>query len=106
MRIGLLIVSVALTASCGLPQPDQAHASTPSGQEPDFYRARHRMVENQIEARGIADAQKIIRTTLDPMFLQFEALRAIEDLAGSTNTTFIVMPFSEKGGAPIIMSMD
>ena len=32
------------------------------------------------EAEGIADAQRIIRTTLDPMFLQFEALRAIEEL--------------------------
>ncbi len=58
------------------------------------------------EAEGIADAQKIIRTTLDPMFLQFEALRAIEELAGSKNTTFIVTPFSENGAAPIIMSMD
>ena len=29
------------------------------------------------EAQGIADSQQIIRTTLDPMFLQFEALRAI-----------------------------
>lgn len=58
------------------------------------------------EAQGIADAQQIIRTTLDPMFLQFEALRAIEDLAGSTNTTFLVMPFSKNGNSPVIMNFD
>ena len=58
------------------------------------------------EAQGIADAQKIIRTTLDPMFLQFEALRAIEDLSGSQNTTFLVMPFSETGSSPVIMNMN
>jgi hypothetical protein len=58
------------------------------------------------EARGIADAQQIIRTTLDPMFLQFEALRAIEELAGSKNTTFMVMPFSKGGNSPVILSVD
>jgi hypothetical protein len=57
------------------------------------------------EAQGIADSQKIIRTTLDPMFLQFEALRAIEELAGSKNTTFLVMPFSKNGNSPVIMNM-
>jgi hypothetical protein len=54
------------------------------------------------EAEGIADAQKIIRTTLDPMFLQYEALGAIEALAGSPNTTFIISPVG-KGGAPTML---
>jgi regulator of protease activity HflC (stomatin/prohibitin superfamily) len=55
------------------------------------------------EARGIADAQKIIRTTLDPMFLQFEALRAIEEMASSKNTTFMLMPVGKSGNAPVIL---
>jgi regulator of protease activity HflC (stomatin/prohibitin superfamily) len=55
------------------------------------------------EAQGIADAQKIIRTTLDPMFLQFEALRAIEEMAGAPNTTFMMMPVSKGGQMPIVM---
>ena len=55
------------------------------------------------EARGIADAQQIIRTTLDPMFLQFEALRAIEELGGAPNTTFIMTPLSAGGASPLIM---
>ncbi len=58
------------------------------------------------EAQGVADAQMIIRTTLDPMFLQYEALKAVEELANSANTTFLVVPYSEAGSAPIIMSLD
>lgn len=58
------------------------------------------------EAQGVADAQRIIRTTLDPMFLQYEALGAIEQLAGSPNTTFVIMPYSRSGNAPMIFSLD
>jgi hypothetical protein len=58
------------------------------------------------EARGIADAQQIIRTTLDPMFLQFEALRAIEEMAGATNITFIMTPLGGGASAPVIMIPD
>lgn len=58
------------------------------------------------EAEGISDAQRIIRKTLDPMFLQYEALGAIEALAGAPNTTFMIMPFSKDANAPLIMSLD
>jgi hypothetical protein len=58
------------------------------------------------EAQGIADAQQIIRTTLDPMFLQFEALRAIEDMAGAPNTTFMMVPFGKNAASPIMMIPD
>jgi hypothetical protein len=58
------------------------------------------------EAEGISDAQKIIRTTLDPMFVQYEALKAVEKLAGSKNTTFVVTPFSQSGNSPMIMSLE
>ncbi len=57
------------------------------------------------EAEGIAQAQEIIRKTLDPMFLQFEALRAMEDLADSKNTNFLIMPISQDGTSPVIMQM-
>jgi regulator of protease activity HflC (stomatin/prohibitin superfamily) len=57
------------------------------------------------DAEGTADAQRIIRTTLDPMFLQYEALGAIEQLAGSDSTTFVVTPFARQG-SPIIMNLD
>lgn len=58
------------------------------------------------EAEGISDAQLIIRTTLDPMFVQYEALKAMERLAGSKNTTFVLSPLGEKGASPLIMSLD
>ena len=58
------------------------------------------------EAEGISDSQLIIRTTLDPMFVQYEAIKAIEKLADSQNTTFVVAPFSGSGRSPIIMSLD
>jgi hypothetical protein len=57
------------------------------------------------EAEGIADSQRIIRTTLDPMFLQFEALRAIEELASAPNTTFMIMPLNKQGASPVIMQL-
>jgi regulator of protease activity HflC (stomatin/prohibitin superfamily) len=56
------------------------------------------------DAEGTADAQRIIRTTLDPMFLQYEALGAIEQLAGAPNTTFVVSPVGA-GGSPMIMNL-
>jgi regulator of protease activity HflC (stomatin/prohibitin superfamily) len=59
------------------------------------------------DAEGTADAQRIIRTTLDPMFLQYEALSAIEQLAGAPNTTFVVMPMGNgRGAAPIMLNME
>ena len=51
----LLAVAVALNASCGPAPPAQANASTLSRQQMDFERARHQMVEEQIEARGVTD---------------------------------------------------
>lgn len=57
------------------------------------------------EAEGISKAQAVIRKTLDPMFLQFEALRAIEDLADSENTNFLIMPMSQEGSSPVIMQL-
>ncbi|RMH45296.1 MAG: hypothetical protein D6689_00195 [Deltaproteobacteria bacterium] len=57
------------------------------------------------EAQGVADAQRIIRTTLDPMFLQYKALKAIEQMANSANTTFVVMPYNPRSNAPLIMQL-
>lgn len=57
------------------------------------------------EAQGVADAQRVIRTSLDPMFLQYEALKAVEELAGSENTTFVIMPTSEGGQTPLILDL-
>jgi regulator of protease activity HflC (stomatin/prohibitin superfamily) len=57
------------------------------------------------KAEGDAKAQEVIRMTLDPMYLQFDAVRALEDLADSKNTNFLIMPMSEKGQSPVIMNL-
>jgi len=67
--------------------------------------ARRKIVIGIAEARGVSDAQKIIRTTLNPMFVQYEALKAVEQLAGSKNTTFLLMPLGKQGTPPVIMNL-
>lgn len=57
-----------------------------------------------VEAKGIAEAQKIINKTLTTNYLQHEAITAYRELAKSENTTFIIMPTSTKGtGLPLII---
>jgi len=57
-----------------------------------------------VEAKGIAQAQQIINKTLTVRYLQHEAIQAYRELAGSPNTTFIIMPTSAEGvGVPLII---
>ncbi len=56
------------------------------------------------EAQGVSDAQLVIRTSLDPMFLQYEAIKAVEELAESPNTTFVIMPTGDNG-TPLILDL-
>jgi len=51
------------------------------------------------EAKGIAEAQKIINTTLTPNYLQHEAIKAQEKMASSPNHTTVYIP-SGTGGIP------
>ena len=53
----LLVVTLALGASCGPGPLDQATASVLPPQDIDFDQARRQMVEQQIEARGISDSR-------------------------------------------------
>ena len=58
-----------------------------------------------IEAKGLAKAQRIINSTLSPNYLQHEAIMAYEKLAGSSNTTFVILPTSSKStGMPLILN--
>lgn len=57
------------------------------------------------EATGTADAQRVIGKTLDPLLLQYEALRAIDQLSGSKNTTFLLMPQGNGQGSPVILDL-
>lgn len=54
----------------------------------------------RVEAQGIADYQRIINTGLTDQQLQYEQIKAMKELALSTNSKVIVMG---KGNAPIII---
>ena len=43
-----------------------------------------------VEAKGIADSQKIINSTLTSAYLQHEAIEVYKELAKSSNTTFVI----------------
>jgi regulator of protease activity HflC (stomatin/prohibitin superfamily) len=58
-----------------------------------------------IEAEGIAVAQKIINSTLTPMYLQHEAIKAQMDMADSPNHTTVYIP-SGANGIPIIKMLN
>ncbi len=54
----------------------------------------------RVEAQGIADYQRIINTGLTDQQLQYEQIKAMKELALSTNSKVIVMG---KAGAPMII---
>ncbi|TAF10122.1 MAG: prohibitin family protein [Nostocales cyanobacterium] len=56
----------------------------------------------RIEAKGIADSQKIISGGLTNQVLQLRAIEATEKLAQSNNSKIVVLG-SEKGGMPILI---
>jgi prohibitin 1 len=49
-----------------------------------------------VEAKGIADAQKIISESLTSEYLQWRYITTLEGLAGSENTTFVITPYDQK----------
>lgn len=58
----------------------------------------------EIEAQGLARAQAIINSTLTPLYLQHEAIQGYTKLAGSQNTTFVILPTSpNSAGMPLII---
>lgn len=59
----------------------------------------------EIESKGLARAQEIIKKNLTPEYLQHEAIQAYKELAKSKNSTFIIMPTSKEGtGLPLILN--
>ena len=49
------------------------------------------------EAKGIAEAQKIINTTLTPNYLQHEAIQAQRAMANAPNHTTVYIPVGPNG---------
>lgn len=59
----------------------------------------------RIEAKGIADSQKIIQQKLTPLYVQWYAIEMQKELAGSPNTTFYFVPMSNNSGIPMVYGM-
>jgi hypothetical protein len=57
-----------------------------------------------IEAEGIAASQKIINTTLTPLYLQHEAIQAQMQMASSPNHTTVYIP-SGTNGIPLVKTI-
>lgn len=57
------------------------------------------------EAKGIAEAQKIINATLTDRYLQHEAIKAQEKMAGSPNHTQIYIPVGTNG-IPLVKTIE
>jgi regulator of protease activity HflC (stomatin/prohibitin superfamily) len=55
------------------------------------------------EAKGIAEAQKIINATLTPNYLQHEAIQAQRKMADSPNHTTVYIPVGQNG-IPLVYS--
>jgi regulator of protease activity HflC (stomatin/prohibitin superfamily) len=54
----------------------------------------------RVEAQGIADYQNIVSSSLNEKQLQYEQIKAMKDLAASSNAKIIMMG---KGSAPVIL---
>jgi regulator of protease activity HflC (stomatin/prohibitin superfamily) len=50
----------------------------------------------RVEAKGIADAQKIIANSLSPEYLQWYYIEALRKLVDSPNNSTIILPFDQK----------
>jgi regulator of protease activity HflC (stomatin/prohibitin superfamily) len=62
---------------------------------------RQEAERKRVEAQGIADYQRIISESLTDRQLQYEQIKAMKELAQSTNAKLILMP--SKGGTPVIL---
>lgn len=50
----------------------------------------------QVEAHGIAEAQKIISNTINPQYLQWKYIETLKDLMNSKNNTIVITPYDQK----------
>jgi regulator of protease activity HflC (stomatin/prohibitin superfamily) len=104
------IVERALLRDVQLPQTLQAAIQQKLAAEQDSQKMtftldqeRQEAERKRIEARGIADAQKIVSQGLNQQVLQLRAIEATEKLAGSSNAKVVIIG-NGQAGAPLILS--
>jgi len=50
----------------------------------------------QVEARGVAESQKIISNTISSQYLQWKYIEALKELMNSKNNTIVITPYDQK----------
>jgi regulator of protease activity HflC (stomatin/prohibitin superfamily) len=102
-----LILEQLLVRNITLPQAvktsiEQKISAEQDAQKMQFVlqKERQEAERKRVEAQGISDYQHIISESLTDRQLQYEQIKAMKDLAASTNAKMIIMG---KGGAPIIL---
>jgi regulator of protease activity HflC (stomatin/prohibitin superfamily) len=98
----LLVRNITLPASVKAAIEQKINAEQES-QKMQFVLAKEKQEADRkrVEAQGIADYQRIISESLTDRQLQYEQIKAMKELAGSSNSKIIVMP--SKGGTPMIL---
>ncbi len=106
------VVDQALLREVQLPETLQAAvqqklATEQESQQMKFTleKERQEAERKRIEARGTADAQKVISQALNPQFLRLKEIEAMEKLAGSNNAKVVIMG-GESGGTPVMFQLD
>jgi regulator of protease activity HflC (stomatin/prohibitin superfamily) len=102
-----LILEQLLVRNITLPQSvkvtiEQKISAEQDAQKMQFVlqKERQEAERKRVEAQGIADYQRIISESLSERQLQYEQIKAIKELAGSSNAKMIIMG---KGNTPIIL---
>ena len=102
-----LVLEQLLVRNITLPQSvkttiEQKISAEQEAQKMQFVlqKERQEAERKRVEAQGIADYQRIISESLTDKQLQYEQIKAMKELAASTNAKMIIMG---KGGAPIIL---
>lgn len=74
-------------------------------QTAQLVKVQEQKAQIQIEqAKGIAQAQEIIKSTLTPAYLQYEAIEAQKSEVNSQNHTIIYIP-SSSNGVPLVSTV-
>ena len=91
--------------------PDQVRQAieAKAAAEQDAERMRFVLLKEQqeaerkkIEARGIAEFQRVVSQGIDQRLLQWRAIEAVQDLAKSPNSKFVVL--GDKTGLPMLLN--
>ena len=97
----LLIRNISLPTSVKNAIESKINAEQEAQKMQFVLQKEHQEAERKkVEAQGIADYQRIVNENLTDKQLQYEQIKAMKDLAASSNAKIIIMG---KGSAPMIL---